>query len=121
MPSRKQSGSASSKQAEWQLRILQTAVEARPVRLEFVVNMMWVVVVFSLGGLATWFGTSGAGWTFQGVFFFILFLLSGVLALAAIFLLGKQNDKFMEHLIFLSRGTPLPQATLERIIRGGKY
>jgi hypothetical protein len=121
MPPRKQSASSLKKQAEWQLSIIHTALEARPVRLEHVLNMKWGVAIFSLGGMAAWFGTYGIDWTFQASFFISLFLASAGVLFAATFIIGKQNDKFKENLISLSKGTPLAQATLERILRKGEY
>jgi hypothetical protein len=121
MPSRKQSGSALRKQSDWQLRILQTAVESRPLRLEHLLNMMWAVAVFSLGGLAVWFGTNGAGWTFQSGFFISLLLISSASALLGIITSSRSNAEFRQKLMLLSRGTPLPQATFEKMLTNGNY
>lgn len=107
---------ALNKEAEWQLRILQAALEGRTLSIDSLFSSLWLLMIFSIGGLTS-SALSGAGLTTTVLLFIALFFSGGLVSLVALFNIGRRQARFKQKLLLLARGRPIGPAMFKDLIK----
>lgn len=115
MPTRREKRSAHD-DAEWQLDILRASLEVKTITPESVMNAMWLLLIFSVGGIGSTVLSGSGTFTSTGLTFIALLCVSAAGAYGTLWAAGKSRAEFRSALMQLSRRKPLPQAEFEKLL-----